>query len=124
MSDKRNIRSSEENLHIRAKQAEEAIEKMGGISPKKEERVEGAQPAKSFWSTGRKCPQCAHRLTIFELNEDSGYLHVECKNCGGRWAHPDLETPESDFKFRHIPMDVKQRWMDARERELKKKGLW
>lgn len=123
MADKPNIRSDRDNLHIQAQEEQHAIEEMGNLSPPERPTPDTAVPAESFWSTGRQCPRCANRLTIFELNEDSGFLHVECKSCGGRWAHPDLETPESDFKFRHIPEDVKQRWMRAREESLKKKGL-
>lgn len=80
--------------------------------------------AQSQWSTGRQCPRCAHRLVMFELNTDSGILHIECRHCGGRWGHEQLESPDSDEMYRQIPDDVKIRWMQARENEMKRKGIW
>lgn len=83
----------------------------------------GNAPAKSQRSSSRNCPQCANRLTFVE-ETDLGNWTVKCTGCGKRWFHSELEAPENDWLFRSIPQDLVMRWMDARERELKKKGKW
>jgi hypothetical protein len=103
MADKPNIRSADDSLHQLVKTEQEQV--LPKIVAKPTEEVENAQPAKDFQSTGRNtCPQCRGRLVHFELNTETSVLWVKCTGvCGRKWSHPDLEDPESDALFRHIP---------------------
>lgn len=80
----------------------------------------GNPPAKSFWSTGRGCPNCKRTLKMKELNQDTGELWVFCDNCGAQFSSQDIENTSEigDSLHRRIPDDLVLRWMQAREEEL------
>jgi hypothetical protein len=88
------------------------------------------KPAKSFWTTGRNCPKCAGQLAFREYFKESDLVILFCKQCNATWQEADLRPHEDhapvgdNFNFRNIPPDMIQRWMDAREEEMKRKGIW
>jgi hypothetical protein len=91
---------------------------------------EVAPPAKSFWSTGRGCPKCAGQLRFREYVKESDLIVLNCTVCNSTWHEPDLrphkdhEPIGNNYNFTNIPLDMMQRWMDAREEEKKRKGEW
>jgi hypothetical protein len=119
MADKRNIRAADDDLHIITQKEQEELLPLIGAKNKIE--LENAEDAESFLSTGRNtCPQCRGRLVFFELNTETNVLWVQCKgSCGRKWSHPDLEDPESDALFRHIPQSLileHEKRMEARNK--------
>lgn len=86
--------------------------------------VKGNPPAQSMWSTGRNCPKCKGLLKIKELNPDTETLWVFCGECGAEFCHDDLENTSDigDQLHRAIPDDMVLRWMEAREKELVRRG--
>ena len=96
---------------------EKAFDKLRGLERATPDLSDNP-PAESFQSTGRNCPQCSHRLRLFEFHKETGILLVQCTHCGRQYGHPDLEAPESDNIYRTIPADMKLRWSMAREKQL------
>lgn len=130
MADSRKIQSELEDRQegvrgtlLTNKDNEKQLSKLDGLEFKQVDAT-GNPPAKSQNSSTRHCPQCSERLFFVEVSKESGDWIVECHGCHKRWTHSQLESPDIDWLYRMIPQDLVMRWMDAREDEMKRKGIW